>query len=84
MADKPREAADIRRDIAGEREALAGAVEELRESLDPRPKLPVLVAGAAGVGFVLGGGIGATARFFFRLRRERRPRARAGRYTAVG
>jgi hypothetical protein len=35
------------------------------------PKLPALAAGAASVGFVLAGGIGATMRYFARRGRER-------------
>jgi hypothetical protein len=65
---------DLRREIEAEREQLAEAVETLREELDIsaklRPKLPLLAAGALGAGFVLGGGIGATARLLARRSRE--------------
>jgi len=74
---------DVRRDIATEREALAGAVEDLKGSLDLRPKLPLLAGGAAAAGFVLGGGVGAVARLVFRRRREGKPTAKVGRYTLV-
>jgi len=58
---------DIRRDIEREREQLAGAVEHRRGSLGEaadisgklKSKLPAAAAGAASVGFVLAGGIGA-------------------------
>jgi hypothetical protein len=71
--------ADIRRDIERERTELAGAVEELRSSLGEaadisgklKSKLPVVAAGAASVGFVLAGGIGATMRYFARRGRDR-------------
>jgi hypothetical protein len=69
----------IRREIASEREALAQAVEELREGLGEatdvagklRANLPVVAAGAIGAGFFLAGGIGATMRFLARKGRER-------------
>jgi hypothetical protein len=70
---------DIRRDIEREREQLGGAVEHLRGSLGEaadiggklKSKLPVVAAGAASVGFVLAGGIGATMRYFARRGRDR-------------
>ena len=69
----------IRREIASEREALADAVEHLREGLGEatdvagklRANLPVVAAGALGAGFFLAGGIGATMRFLARKGRER-------------
>jgi len=69
----------IRRDIATEREALAHAVEELREGLGEatdvagklRANLPVVAAGALGAGFFLAGGVGATMRFLARKGRDR-------------
>jgi Protein of unknown function (DUF3618) len=69
----------IRSEIASEREALAHAVEELREGLGEatdiagklRGKLPVVAVGALGAGFFLAGGIGATMRFLARKGRER-------------
>ena len=70
---------DVRRDIQSEREQLAGAAETLRESLGEvtdirgklRSNLPAVTAGALGVGFLLAGGVGATARLIFRRGRER-------------
>jgi hypothetical protein len=69
----------IRREIASEREALADAVEHLREGLGEatdiagklRANLPVVAAGALGAGFFLAGGVGATMRFLARKGRER-------------
>ncbi|HZQ16061.1 MAG TPA: hypothetical protein VFA82_04730 [Gaiellaceae bacterium] len=65
----------IRDDIAAERDALAASVERLRAELGRatslRGKLPVLAAGAAGAGFLLGGGIRATLRVLARRRRRR-------------
>lgn len=69
----------VRRDIEREREELAGAVEHLRGSLGEaadisgklKSKLPVVAAGAASVGFVLAGGVGATMRYFARRGRDR-------------
>jgi hypothetical protein len=60
---------EIQLELEAERERLAGAVTQLRESF--KPKLPMLAAGAASVGFVLAGGIGATMRYFARRSRER-------------
>jgi hypothetical protein len=69
---------DVRRDIEAEREQLAGAAETLREEIGEatditgrlRANLPVVAAGALGVGFLLAGGVGATARLIFRRGRE--------------
>jgi len=82
MASTARTAQDVRRDIAREREELADAVDELRGDLasDIRSKLPVAAAGAASVGFVLAGGIGATMRYLARRGRERDEKARVGRF----
>jgi hypothetical protein len=69
---------DVRREIEAEREQLAGAAETLREEIGEatditgrlRANLPVVAAGALGVGFLLAGGVGATARLIFRRGRE--------------
>jgi hypothetical protein len=78
---------DVRRQIEVEREKLAGAVDELREAADltaiVRAKLPVVAAGAAGVGFFLAGGVGATMRLLARRGREGKTKAKAGRFTLV-
>jgi hypothetical protein len=82
---------EVRRDIEAERERLASAVEELREEVGQaadvtaklRGKLPVVAAGALGAGFVLAGGIGATARLLMRRGREGRTKARVGPFSLV-
>ena len=69
---------EVRRDIEVEREQLAGAADALREEIGEatnisgklRANLPVVAAGALGVGFLLAGGVGATARLIFRRGRE--------------
>jgi hypothetical protein len=81
----------IRSEIASEREQLAGAVESLRTGMGEatdvnaklRENLPVAAAAAAGLGFFLAGGIGATMRFLARRGREGEPKARIGRFTIV-
>jgi hypothetical protein len=84
--------ADVRRDIEAEREQLAGAAESLRESLGEatniggklRSNLPAAAAGAVGLGFLLAGGVGATARLMFRRGREGETKARVGRFRVLG
>ena len=86
-----RKPSDVRREIAAEREQLAGAVDELRAGLGEvtnigarlRGKLPVASAGAGALGFVLAGGGGATMRFLARRGREGREKARFGRFSFV-
>ena len=77
----------VRRDIEAEREQLAGAVDDLRAGMDVgaalRPKLPVIAAGALGVGFFLAGGIGATMRLLARRGREGKEKARFGPFSLV-
>jgi hypothetical protein len=88
MARNGRTAEDVRKDIAREREELAGAVEELRGDLAAatdvgsklRNNLPAAAAGAAGIGFVVAGGIGATMRYLARRGREGEEKARVGRF----
>lgn len=78
---------NVRRQIEEEREKLADAVEELREAADltaiMRGKLPVVAAGAAGIGFFLAGGVGATMRLIARRSREGTTKAKAGRFSLV-
>jgi hypothetical protein len=84
--------ADVRREIESEREQLAGAAENLRESIEEatdvgaklRANLPAVAAGALGVGFLLAGGVGATARLIFRRGREGETKAALGRFRLVG
>jgi hypothetical protein len=81
----------VRRDIEAERERLAAAVDELREEVGEvtditgklRGKLPAVAAGALGAGFLLAGGIGATARLLMRRSREGRTKARLGPFSLV-
>ena len=82
---------DVRRDLEAEREQLASAADSLRDSLGEatditgklRAKLPVVAAGALGAGFILAGGVGATARLIFRRGREGEEKARVGRFRLV-
>jgi hypothetical protein len=86
-----RTVADVRRDIEAEREQLADAAESLRESIGEatdiggklRANLPAAAIGALGVGFLLAGGVGATARLIFRRGREGDTKARLGRFRLV-
>jgi hypothetical protein len=76
----------LRKDIDAERERLASALDELRGSIADaadiggklRSKLPLVAGAAASAGFVLAGGVGATARYFARRGREGHERARVG------
>jgi hypothetical protein len=82
---------EVRRDIASERDQLAGAVEDLRTGLGEatdiagklRGRLPVVAAGALGAGFVIAGGVGATARLLFRRGREGKEKARFGPFAFI-
>ena len=81
----------VRQDIEAEREQLAGAAENLRESIDDatnvsakiRSNLPIVAAGALGLGFLSAGGVGATARLIFRRGREGETKAKLGRNRIV-
>jgi hypothetical protein len=83
--------ADVRRDIESEREQLADAAESLRDSIGEatnvraklRANLPAAAIGAIGVGFLLAGGVGATARLIFRRGREGETKAQVGRFRLV-
>ena len=82
---------DVRHEIRQEREELAKAVDALRDDLGEatdvagklRAKLPVVAAGALGLGFVAAGGIGATMRLIMRRGREGEEKARFGRFSLV-
>jgi hypothetical protein len=88
MAKDSRTTEDVRSDIAREREELADALEQLRGGLASaadvggklRANLPAAAAGAATVGFVVAGGIGATMRYIARRGREGDEKARVGRF----
>jgi ornithine cyclodeaminase/alanine dehydrogenase-like protein (mu-crystallin family) len=91
MARNGRSVEDVRRDLEQERGQLATAAESLRETLGEatditgkmRSKLPVVAGGALATGFLLAGGVGATARLVFRRGREGTTRARFGRVRIV-
>jgi hypothetical protein len=91
MAGNSRSPEQVRRDIEAEREQLASAVDELRDGIGEatnltakiRTRLPLVAAGALGAGFVLFGGIGATARLAMRRGREGREKARFGPFSLV-
>jgi hypothetical protein len=86
-----RTVADLRREIETEREQLADAAETLRESIGEatdirgklRANLPAAAVGALGIGFLLAGGVGATARLIFRRGREGETKAKVGRFRLV-
>jgi hypothetical protein len=90
-ATNSRTAEQVRRDIANEREQLADALEDLRAGLGEatdvsgklRERLPAVAAGGFGLGFLLAGGIGATARLLFRRGREGREKARLGPFAFI-
>jgi hypothetical protein len=81
----------VRHEVEAERERLADAVDTLRAEVKEatditskvRANLPIVAAGAAGVGFFLAGGIGATMRLFARRGREGKEKARFGRFSFV-
>ena len=82
---------EVRREIETEREQLAEAVDSLRSEIGEatdigaklRSNLPVVAAGALGVGFFIAGGIGATMRLLARRGREGTTKARFGRFSVV-
>jgi len=81
----------VRHDIEQERERLATAVDDLRAGIGDatnisgklKGNLPVAAAAAAGTGFLLAGGIGATMRLLFRRGREGKEKARFGPFSLV-
>ena len=83
--------AEVRSEIEAEREQLAGAAETLREEISDatnvgaklRSNLPAVAVGALGAGFLLAGGVGATARLIFRRGREGETKAKLGRFRIV-
>jgi hypothetical protein len=90
-ATNSRTTAEVRREIANEREQLATSFEELRAGLGEaadvtgklRERLPAVAVGAFGAGFVIAGGIGAAARLVFRRGREGREKARLGPFAFI-
>lgn len=91
MAKQTRTAAEIKSDLEAERTKLAAAVTELRGELGAaadisgkvKANLPVVATGAASVGFVLAGGVGATMRYFARRGREGNEKVRLGRWSIL-
>jgi hypothetical protein len=91
MATDNPDTAGLRQRIETERNALATSVDSLRNEISEatnisaklRGKLPAAAGGALAVGFVLGGGIGATVRLIFRKGREGETKAKAGRFRLV-
>ena len=83
--------ARIREELHAEREALAGAVHDLRAEIGAaadvsgrlKSKLPLVAAGAFGLGFLKAGGIGATMRLVMRRGREGDVKAKAGRFSLI-
>jgi len=90
-AENTRTAADVQRELEAERNQLAGAAESLRAQLGEatditgklRANLPAATIGAFAAGFFLAGGIGATAKLFFRRSREGEVKARLGPFILV-
>jgi hypothetical protein len=90
-ADNTRTAADVQRELEAEREQLAGAAEALRAQLGEatditgklRTNLPAVAIGVFAVGFFLAGGVGATAKLFFRRSREAETVATLGPFRLV-
>jgi hypothetical protein len=79
--------AQIREELRTERAALADAVDDLRGALDVGSKvkanLPVVAAGAFGLGFLKAGGVGAAMRLLMRRRREGAVKAQVGRFRLI-
>ena len=90
-AGNTRSPEELRREIEAERDELATAVDTLRAEIGEatdvgaklKAKLPAAAAGAAGAGFLLAGGIGATMRLFARKSREGTEKARFGRFRLI-
>jgi hypothetical protein len=82
-APSERTAEQVRLDIEAERDRLAGAVDDLRDGVSLKGKVPAATAAAFGVGFVLAGGIGATVRLILRRGREGRTKASFGPFSLV-
>jgi hypothetical protein len=89
MAGNSRSPEQVLREIEDEREQLTGAVDSLRSGIGEatnigaklRAKLPIVAAGALGVGFVMAGGVAATMRLLARRGRQGRTKTRFGRFS---
>jgi len=83
--------ARIREELRAERAGLADAVDTLRGKIGAatdvsgklKSKLPVVAAGAFGLGFLKAGGVGATMRLVMRRGREGDVKAKAGRFSLI-
>jgi hypothetical protein len=81
----------IREELRAERAGLADAVGNLRAEISSaadvsgklKAKLPVVAAGAFGLGFLKAGGVGATMRLMMRRSREGDVKAKAGRFSLI-
>jgi len=81
----------LREELRTERAALADAVGDLRGAVGRaadvtgklRAKLPLVAAGAFGLGFLKAGGVCATMRLVMRRGREGRTKARFGPFSLV-
>ena len=81
----------VRHELESERERLATAVDSFRAEVKEatnvgaklRSNLPAVAVGAAGLGFFLAGGIGATMRLLARRGREGKEKARFGPFSFV-
>jgi len=81
----------LREELRTERAALADAVGDLRGAVGRaadvtgklRANLPLVAAGAFGLGFLKAGGVGATMRLVMRRGREGDVKAKAGRFRLV-
>jgi hypothetical protein len=81
----------VRRELESEREQLADAADDLRESVSKatditgklKANLPAVTAGALALGFLVAGGVGATARLIFRRGREGETKVTLGRFRLV-
>jgi hypothetical protein len=82
---------ELRREIEQERVRLAEAVDTLREEVGEaadvgkkmRSKLPLVAAGAFGLGFLKAGGVRATMRLLFRRQRDGGKKAAVGRFRLI-
>jgi len=87
MAAETKSDEKIREDLRAERAALAEAVDDLRDAANVtamlRAKLPIVAAGAFGLGFVKAGGVGSTMRLLMRRSREGDVKAKAGRFSLI-
>jgi hypothetical protein len=91
MAASGKGEAELREELHVERAGLADAVRDLRTELGAatdvsgklKSKLPVVAAGAFGLGFLKAGGVGATMRLLMRRGREGDVKAKAGRFSLI-